>query len=62
MSNSLDDVFVLGIEKATYEELLAIAKAKGVSVTDVTAEALRRAITDSRGVNESKERKILCEG
>jgi hypothetical protein len=61
-TNVLDDIFVLGIEKSTYDELLVIAKAKGLSVNDVTAAALRQAIADSKGVNESKTRKMLCEG
>lgn len=58
--NPLDDMFILGIENETYEQLLAIAKKQGKSVTEVTSEALRNKIAQETNVSESK--KLLMEG
>ena len=57
-----DDIYVCGIEKATYEELLKIGKKKNVSVTDVVSEALRKVIIDNAKLSETTEKKILTEG
>lgn len=56
---SMNDLFVMGIEKETYDELLDIAKKQGKSVNEVTSDALRRAIEQSKGLQESKQKKIL---
>lgn len=58
--NPLSDMFMLGIEGETYEQLLAIAKKHGKSVTEVTSEALRNKIAQETNVTESK--KLLMEG
>ena len=57
----LEDAYLLGIEAETYQALLAKAKREGKSVTEVTSEALRKHLQET-GVNESRERKVLCEG
>lgn len=59
---ALQDVFVLGIEGGTYEEMLALAKQQGKSVVEVASEALKKHIADSKGLKESREPKLLCEG
>jgi len=58
----MSDLFVMGIEKDTYQELLDIAKKQGKSVNEVTSEALRKAIDQSKGLQESKQKKVLMEG
>lgn len=57
---NMNDLFVMGIEKDTYQELLDIAKKQGKSVNEVTSAALRKAIDQSKGLEESKK-KILTE-
>jgi hypothetical protein len=59
---SADGLYVMGIDKATYEELLELAKKEGKSVNEITSDALRRAILGSKDLKESKEKKLLCEG
>ena len=56
----MSDLFVMGIEKETYEELLDIARKQGKTVNEVTSDALRKAIDQSKGLQESK--KLLMEG
>lgn len=55
--NDLGDMYVLGIEGSTYRQLLEIAKKKGCSVNELTADALKKALEDEKRVTES--RKIL---
>jgi hypothetical protein len=56
----LNDLFVMGVERETYEELLDIAKKQGKTVNEVTSDALKRVIDQSKGLSESK--KLLMEG
>ena len=58
---NMSDLFVMGIEKSTYQELLDIAKKEGKTVNEVTSEALRKVIEQSKGLHESKK-KMLMEG
>ncbi len=62
MKSVMDDVFMLGVEGSTYENLLEIAKKQNKSVTQVAAEALHDKISKEKTVIESRERKVLCEG
>lgn len=56
----MDDLYMMGIDRETYEKLLVKAKLENRSVADVVAEALRRT-TDK--LEESKaEPKLLMEG
>ena len=56
------NIYVMGIEGDTYEELNKIAKKENKSVADVTSEALKRIIDDKKKVNESKTQRLLVEG
>lgn len=58
----MSDLFVMGVERQTYEELLDIAKKEGKTVNEVTSDALRKAIEQSKGLQESKSKKMLMEG
>jgi predicted HicB family RNase H-like nuclease len=58
----MSDLFVMGVERETYEELLDMAKKQGKTVNEVTSDALRSAIEQSKGLQESKSKKVLMEG
>ncbi|MBK9390460.1 MAG: hypothetical protein IPN68_09800 [Bacteroidetes bacterium] len=62
MSNPLNDIFVMGVEGDTYKQLLDIAKKEGKTVNEVTADALKQKIDDSKLVTESNTKKLLLEG
>ena len=62
MSNPLNDIFVMGVEGDTYKQLLDIAKKEGKTVNEVTADALKQKIDDSKPVTESNTKKLLLEG
>ena len=59
---NMKDLFVMGIEKETYQELLEIARKQGKSVNDVTSDALRKVIEQNKGLQESRQKKLLMEG
>jgi hypothetical protein len=54
-----DQLYVMGVDQQTYEELYEIAKREGKSVNDVTSDALRKAIHSSKQVSESAQKKVL---
>lgn len=58
---NMKDLYVMGVEQDTYQELLAIAKKTGKSVNEVTSDALKKVIEQEKGLTESKK-KVLCEG
>ena len=59
--NPLSDIFMMGVEKETYEEMLEVAKRKNKSVAEIASEALRNHLQNEKGLNESRERKILTD-
>lgn len=59
--NPFNDIFMMGVEKDTYEQMLEVAKRKNKSVAEVASEALRKHLESERGLNESRERKILTD-
>jgi len=59
---NLGDLYVMGIEKETYKDLLDIARKQGKTVNDVTSEALKKVIDQNKGLQESKQKKLLMEG
>jgi len=59
---NMSDLYVMGIEKETYRDLLEIAKKQGKSVNDVTSDALKKVIEQSKGLQESRSKKLLMEG
>jgi len=60
--NALDDIFVMGIGKETYEELLEIAKKKGISVTDEVSRAIKKHVESQKNIGETTEKRVLLEG
>lgn len=59
----LNDLYLMGIEKETYEQLLSVARKENKTVAEVASEALRLKIQKEREMNESRlEKKLLCEG
>lgn len=63
MSKNLGEkIFFMGVDQASYERLLEIAKTQGKSVVDVTSEALQKHIENNQKLNESREKKLLMEG
>jgi hypothetical protein len=61
MSNPLSDIFMMGIEKETYDEMLEIAKRKNKSVAEVASEALREHLQNEKNLNESRQRRVLTD-
>jgi hypothetical protein len=61
MSNPLSDIFMMGIEKETYDEMLEIAKRKNKSVAEVASEALREHLQNEKSLNESRQRRVLTD-
>ena len=61
MSNPLSDIFMMGIEKETYDEMLEIAKRKNKSVAEVACEALREHLQNEKNLNESRQRRVLTD-
>lgn len=61
MSNPLSDIFMMGIEKETYEQMLEIAKRKNKSVAEVASEALREHLHNENTLQESKQRRVLTD-
>lgn len=59
---NMGDLYVMGIEKDTYKDLLEIARKQGKTVNDVTSDALKKVIEQSKGLQESKTKKLLMEG
>jgi predicted HicB family RNase H-like nuclease len=60
-NNPLSDIFMMGIEKETYEEMLEIAKKKNKSVAEVASQAIREHLQTEKGLNESTQRRILTD-
>lgn len=57
----LGDVVMIGIHENDLSELQDIAKKQNKSVVEVASEAIRKHIDGSKGLQESKQRKILTE-
>ncbi len=59
----LNDLYLMGIEKETYEQLLSVARKENKTVAEVASEALRLKIQKERDMTESRlEKQLLCEG
>lgn len=57
----LGDIVMIGIHADELSELNEIAKKQNKSVVDVASEALRKHIDSNKGLQESRQRKILTE-
>ena len=58
----LNGIYMAGIDQATYQKLLEIAKRDGISVSEAMSRLLNKGISQSNLKESSKEKKLLLEG
>jgi len=58
----MGDIYMMGIDPDSYNQLFEIAKKENKAVTDVISNALKKHIASKQNINEVRERKILTEG